>query len=231
LLATDALVQAIARSAAAIFELAFTIFAPPRSINGLSTKGAAQMISGKRLFSTKTAIVFLAFVFSFLSLSSFARPWKPAPNAMALDYSQIVDNRSGTGKEGVFLWWINPPSIAALLPAGREVFEKYVIIGAVHFHVSAAGVFTFDDIPALDAKSGSTSLTPLNGDAIPPTVAGMLTTFKSSLGQALGSTGQGLRWFVFDAGSLHACDKGGLSVPLADETYTWDTPVPGCPEK
>ena len=176
---------------------------------------------------TRLLAVFLALVLGLVATPSFSRPWHPTPNAMAMDYSQIMDNRTAK-KELVFVWWLNPPSFATLPSSATELLEKYVVIGAVHAHISPGAVFTFDDIPALDAKSGGASLTPLTGDAIPPTIAGILTTLEASLGQALGPTGKGLHWFVFDAGPLHACDKGDLSVPLADETYTWETPIPGC---
>jgi hypothetical protein len=187
------------------------------------------MISETRRFGPRTVILFLAFVLSAVSISSFARPWKPTPSAMAMDYSQINDNRGG--KELILIWWLNSPSLATLPPSGREVLDKYIVIGAVHGHISPEVVMTFDEIPPLEAKSGSTNLTSLSGDAIPPSVAGMLTTLETSLGQAMGQAGKGMRWFVFDAGSLHACDKGSLSVALADETYTWETPIPGCTAK
>ena len=178
---------------------------------------------------TRLFAIFLSLILGLVSTASFARPWKPTPNAMAMDYSQITDNRAA--KELVFIWWLNPPSFGTLPPSAAALLDKYVVIGAVDAHVTPGATFTFDDIPSLDAKSGSTSLTALTGDAIPPTVAGILTTLEASLGQALGPTGKGMHWFVFDAGPLHACDKGDLSVPLAGETYTWETPIPGCAQK
>lgn len=178
---------------------------------------------------TRVVAVFLALLLSLAPGASFSRPWKPTATAMALDYSQVTDNRGG--KELVFVWWLNSPSFANLPANAIDLLDKYVVIGAVHAHVSSGAVFTFDDIPPLDAKSGSASLKLLNGDAIPPTVAGLLTTLEASLGQALGPTGKGIHWFVFDAGPLKACETGGLSVPVGDETYSWETPIPGCPKK
>jgi hypothetical protein len=43
--------------------------------------------------------------------------------------------------------------------------------------------------------------------------------------------GKGMRMFVFEGGAIDACKKGQLSVPLASETYTWDTPFPGCEQR
>jgi hypothetical protein len=37
-----------------------------------------------------------------------------------------------------------------------------------------------------------------------------------------------MEFFTFDAGRAHACAKGAISIPLAGETYTWETPFPGC---
>ena len=49
--------------------------------------------------------------------------------------------------------------------------------------------------------------------------------------QSLGAVGAGFRWFVFDGASVKSCTPGsGFSVQLANETYTYDTPIPGCPK-
>jgi hypothetical protein len=29
---------------------------------------------------------------------------------------------------------------------------------------------------------------------------------------------------------VDSCKKGGMSIPFAAETYTWDTPFPSCPK-
>ena len=47
--------------------------------------------------------------------------------------------------------------------------------------------------------------------------------------QAAGAMGQGMAFFAYENGGVHACQKGGLSIPFNDEVYTYDTPVPGCP--
>jgi hypothetical protein len=41
--------------------------------------------------------------------------------------------------------------------------------------------------------------------------------------------GQGMRIFAFDNGGVHACSKGGISIPYDGEVYTYATPIPGCP--
>jgi hypothetical protein len=64
---------------------------------------------------------------------------------------------------------------------------------------------------------------------LPPATAGAVAVVEGMFRQALGAAGKGMKMFVFDAGDVAACKKGGLAVALADETYTWQTPIPGCP--
>ncbi|HML11409.1 MAG TPA: hypothetical protein VK432_11165 [Stellaceae bacterium] len=157
-----------------------------------------------------------------------SRPWKPTPAALAQDYTQIIDNRSG--KELVLVWWLVPQ----LIPnssAAAELLDKYVVVGIIHGHVDVGGTLSFDKIDSLQAMDGnSTPLKALIGDNIPPAVQGALTAVEGVLRQALGPTGQGIAWFVFEGGAVHACQKGGLSIPFEGETYTYETPIPGCPK-
>jgi hypothetical protein len=37
-----------------------------------------------------------------------------------------------------------------------------------------------------------------------------------------------MKQFIFDADTVRPCTKGKLSIPLAGETYFWETPFPGC---
>jgi len=53
---------------------------------------------------------------------------------------------------------------------------------------------------------------------------------QAVLPKAFGPMGQGFRWFVFAGGAVHACEAG-LSVAYDGETYTYETPIPGCPTK
>ncbi len=56
----------------------------------------------------------------------------------------------------------------------------------------------------------------------------MLAGLEAVLRQSLGAYGKGLKVFVFDKGDVDSCQKGQLSVQLAGENYTWETPFPGC---
>jgi hypothetical protein len=71
-------------------------------------------------------------------------------------------------------------------------------------------------------------LTPVPRSALPPVAIGTLSTFEATFRQSIGRIGDGTKFFIFDAGTVRACEKGGISVPLAGETYTWETPFPGC---
>jgi hypothetical protein len=88
---------------------------------------------------------------------------------------------------------------------------------------------SFDDIDTLEVRDSSdTTLTPVPRDALPPVAIAILVGFEATFRQSLGRLGDSTKFFVFDAGTVHACEKGGISVPLAGETYTWETPFPGC---
>jgi hypothetical protein len=63
---------------------------------------------------------------------------------------------------------------------------------------------------------------------LPPASIGLLATFEAGYRQGLGPRGNGVRFFLFDAGAVRACEKGVISVPFDGETYTWETPFPGC---
>lgn len=164
------------------------------------------------------------------ALSAQARPWKPTSNALALDYSQIVHTR--TARDVVLVWW----QVAEILPVAseqqREFLDKYTIVGIVHGHTAIGGVITFDVVGGVQASDGDgNALAPLAGDSIPPAAQGVLVALQGALQKSLGPMGQGFHWFVFEAGAVHSCEQGGLSISYDGETYTYETPIPGCPTK
>ena len=168
------------------------------------------------------ASVVLIMLFSTVCL---ARPWKQTPDGLALDYSQIVDQRD---HETVLIWWLTPPSIKP--PDTTGTIDKYVLIGVIDAHYDDLGNITFQPAETLQISANGKPLKLLTPATTPPTVAGVLTVMQSMLTGSLGKMGQGVRWFVFDGGSFHACGSGQLSVPYANETYTYDAPIPGCPK-
>lgn len=162
-----------------------------------------------------------------VSTPAGARQWKPTPQTLAQDYSSILDNR-GKG-EMVMLKWFVPP----VVPDPRNppsMLDKYVIISVAHSHMQPGGIATFEPIDSLqvnDSKGAPLKL--LTGGDIPPAVAGYIVTMEGSMRQSTGALGQGMHFFAYDGGDVHACTKGGISIPFAGVTYTYDTPIPGCP--
>ena len=165
-------------------------------------------------------------VFLLSSSSAGARMWKPSATVVAQDYAQIIDDRSND--DIVIVWWLLPQMFPD--KAARDLVRKNVIFGVLRARVSSDVIFSFAEVDHLEVKrSDGTSLTPLSGDQIPPTVAGTLAALEAGFRQGLGAMGRGIHWFVFDGTDVDSCAKGGLSVPFAGEVYTYETPVPGCP--
>jgi hypothetical protein len=160
-----------------------------------------------------------------------SRQWKATPDAMARDYATITDARPNG--ELIMLMWIVPRMVqpnATGAPAAMAMVQKYVVIVAVHGHLDkATGIMSFDDIDALDAKdqNGKALTTVARGD-LAPTNTAMLAALEAMFRQSIGAMGKGMKMFIFDGANVDSCRKGQLSVPLASETYTWDTPFPGC---
>jgi PDZ domain len=163
------------------------------------------------------------------SSSASSRPWKPTPTQIAADYASITHIK-GNGDVVTIGWWASPTArpgtqLVALL-------ENYVLISVIHSHQNlnqpAAGT-SFDDIKTLEARGESgKALTIVPRDALPPASTGLLTAFEAGYRRGLGPRGNGVRFFLFDGGSVRACERGGISVPFDGETYTWETPFPGC---
>jgi hypothetical protein len=156
-----------------------------------------------------------------------ARLWKPKSTDLALDYSEIVDNRGGG--EIVISWWFAPPAVGQY-PAAKDMLDRYVVVGLAHSHMSPGGEMVFETDAVATAKDGSgNTLNQIPTDKLPPMVSGSLMTMEGMLKQSIGAMGNGIHWMVFDNGALHACSKSGLSIQYAGETYTYETPIPGCP--
>jgi len=161
-----------------------------------------------------------------------SRDWKATPEAIAMNYATIQDNR-GKGELVVLIWFV--PQMAAPGSNGAGIvsamLDKYVVITVVHGRlVPATGGMSFDDIATLAANDQDDNpLTLVPKDSLPPVNIAMLASLEALFRQSLGPMGSGMKTFIFDTGALHSCKKGRLSVPFAGETYTWDTPIPGCP--
>ena len=167
-----------------------------------------------------------------LALSpALARQWNPDARGAALDYTQIV-HAKGPG-EVVVVWWVTPQAF----PPGvndqvlQDVLSRYVVLGIAHGRTATTGQMSFDPIADLRiTDSTARSLASLPPNVTPPEVAQTMAGLQALARQSLGPIGQGIRWFVFDGSTIHACSPGKMSVPFDGETYTYDTPIPGCPK-
>jgi hypothetical protein len=131
------------------------------------------------------------------------------------------------------LMWFAPPIVRSDTSGAattKALLEKYVVMMVLHGQLDkTTGVLSFDDIAALEAKDQNGR--PLNRIAsadLTPTTSALLAAMETMLRQSLGALGKGIRVFVFDAGAVKSCEKGKISVPFAGDTYTWQTPIPGC---
>ena len=171
----------------------------------------------------------LALVLLTLLSPASARQWSPDARGQALDYTQIL-HAKGTG-EVVVVWWVVPETFTASANSQviQDVLARYVVVGIAHGRAGAGGGMNFETIPTLTIQDQtSRPLMPLAGNAMPAEVAQTISSMQALARQSLGPMGQGMRWFVFDGSTIHNCTPGRMSVPYGGETYTYDTPIPGC---
>lgn len=160
-----------------------------------------------------------------------SRIWKPTPNRLAADYAVINDSRPSG--ELIFLMWFAAPMVRPDMPNAeqlRALLAKYIFLSVVHSRLDkTTGTFSFENVDAIEARNASGKpLIPVTRTGMSPTTAGAVTIIEKMFSQTLGSMGKGMKMFVFEPGEVDACKKGELTVPFADETYTWETPFPGC---
>jgi hypothetical protein len=103
------------------------------------------------------------------------------------------------------------------------------VLSVDHFHTGQGGTISVDDIDTLEVRDEDNKpLTLVPRTDLLPSEVGMLSAIEAAIRQSSGRIGAGTRFFIFDAGSVHACEQGEILVPFAGETYTWETPFPGC---
>jgi hypothetical protein len=163
-----------------------------------------------------------------------SREWKATPEALAREYATINDSRPGG--DLILLLWFVPEMSPANAPGSNVVaamLQRYVVIVAVHGRLErTSGSMSFEELDPLTARDQTGKpLVPVTRDELPPTNTAMLAGMEGLLRQSLGALGKGMKMFVFDGGAVSSCKQGQLSVPFADETYTWNTPIPGCAQK
>lgn len=163
-----------------------------------------------------------------LAVPATARPWKPKDAVLAQEYSVITDTRPN--HELVEIFWMTWPMTGERSPMMRDLLDKYIIVGVAHGQLDPGGKMVFSQEESAQAASlNGGPLKVLDEANYPPMVAGAVATLGGFMRQSLGAMGQGIKFYVFDSGGVRACEKGQLSVIYAGETYTYDTPIPGCP--
>lgn len=178
-------------------------------------------------------MIFIGAMLSCIGFSSSvsSRLWKATPNQIANDYGSIFHNR-GNGDVVNIIWLAAPTTTASSQMVA--ILEKYVLIAVVHSHTNFSQQpvgTTFDDIKTLDVRDEDDNpLTPASESEVPLASVGLLAGFEAGYRKGFGPRGNGMKFFLFDARTVRACEKGGISAALDGETYTWETPFPGCPQ-
>ena len=159
-----------------------------------------------------------------------ARQWSPDAHASALDYSQIFHVKPSG--DIVLLWWVVPEIFTpnANNQSLLNVLSRYIVIGAAEGRPGPNGALAFENVPAPPIKDqNGRAFSPLADTMLPADVSQAIGTLQGLARQSqLGPIAQGMRWFVYQSDTIRSCASGRLSVPLAGETYTYDTPIPGC---
>jgi hypothetical protein len=176
-------------------------------------------------------VLFAIFLLCAGALPASSRVWNPTPEKLASDYAIIQDTRP-TG-DLILLMWFASPIVRPQVPNAAQVralLDEYIFLSVAHGRFNrTTGSISFDPIDTLEAKDGAGQpLTLVPTSSMPPVTAGVVAIVERLFTQAFGAAGKGMKMFVFDAGDVNACKKGRLSVPFVGETYTWDTPFPGC---
>jgi hypothetical protein len=161
-----------------------------------------------------------------LAAPASARLWKPTPQEVTQDYTIINHNKGPEGR--VVVSWM----ASALLPAPtmQQLLDKYVLVSVVHTRQAPGGGVTWDDVEGVQVSDASgTPLKEVPPDAVPPALVGITAAAEAAARQSTQGRSK-LHWMVYEAGNVRACGPGKLQLTYDGETYSWDTPLPGCPQ-
>jgi hypothetical protein len=158
---------------------------------------------------------------------SQARLWKPTPQQLAGDYATIVHNKGDQGR--VTIGWAASPAFPNLVL--KQVLDRYIVISIVHAVTGPDGSTLWDDIAGVQVLDGNNQpLKEVAPDNIPPGLAGFIATSAAAMRQNTQGKGK-ISLRVYEPGSVNACTAGKLLVAYDGETYSFDTPIPGCEKK
>lgn len=165
----------------------------------------------------------LGLMLSAAAMPASARLWKPTPAQLALDYLTISHNKGPEGR--VVIGWMASPSITS--PIIKPLLDKYVVISVLHTRQLPEGV-TYDDVQGVQVTDGTGQpLKEVPGDAVPPALVGITASASASIRQTTQGKGK-IYWGIYEAGAINACRPGKLQIAYDGETYSYDTPLPGC---
>ena len=167
----------------------------------------------------------LALCAALATTGAHARIWKPTPLQEAQDYATITHIKGSDGRV-VLNWFASTTTTTATM---KDLLDKYVVINIVHTAPSIGGAppewIEVEGVQVKDAAG--TDLKEIIGGDIPPALVGMIAGIQAQAAQATQGKAK-IHWMVFQAGAVNACTKGQLNVTYAGETYSFDTPMPGC---
>ena len=158
-----------------------------------------------------------------LAAPASARLWKPTPQQQIADYLSILHNKADGN---VSVAWMASPLVAA---TAKPVMDKYVVIQIIRTRRGPDGAAVWDDVQGVQVSDGAGNvLKEVPTDQMPPILVGMIATTEATVRQNSQGKGKAF-WGVYEPGAVSACQRGKLNVSFEGETYSFDTPVPGCP--
>jgi hypothetical protein len=168
-----------------------------------------------------SSLAFVLLLFAMAAPAS-ARLWKPTPQQQVADYLSITHNKSD-GR--VDIVWLAAPMVAI---TAKPIIDKYVVITIGRIRRGPDGAVIWDDVQGVQVSDGAgNALKEVSADQMPPLLIGMIATAEAAARQ--NSQGKSkVFWGVYEAGTVNACQRGKLNIVFEGETYSFDTPVPGC---
>ena len=168
----------------------------------------------------------LSFLSLLTSVPANARLWNPTPQQLAQDYSTITHNKGGTAGR-VVIQWIAAPAFTGNMQA---LLERHIVLVMTHSTVTPGGTQQFEEVGGVQVTDAAgQALTEIPRNEVPPVLIGFLASLDANLSQSTQGRARN-KILLFQPVSVRACEKGGLALLYAGEKYTFETPMPGCPQ-
>jgi hypothetical protein len=183
---------------------------------------AAASLSGGVMRALVSFLAFALLLFA-MAVPASARLWKPTPAQQVVDYLTITHNLPG---DNVLIAWMASPLV--VVPTIKPLLDKYVVLSIAHTRKAPDGTTSWDDVQGVHVSDAAgQALKEVTPDQIPPTLVGMIATAEATMRQTTQGKAK-VYWSVWEAGPVNACQRGKLVVNYNGESYSYDTPVPGC---